>query len=78
MALVGQNGAGKSTLIKILTGAYRRDEGAVVFAGEGVSFSMPAESQARGIATIYQEINLAPSAPSPRTSICRANPAASA
>lgn len=60
MALVGQNGAGKSTLIKILTGAYRRDEGAVVFAGEGVSFSMPAESQARGIATIYQEINLAP------------------
>ena len=60
MALVGQNGAGKSTLIKILTGAYRRDEGAVVFAGEDVSFSMPAESQARGIATIYQEINLAP------------------
>ncbi|WP_457811035.1 sugar ABC transporter ATP-binding protein [Sinorhizobium meliloti] len=60
MALVGQNGAGKSTLIKILTGAYRRDEGAVVFAGEGVSFSMPAESQTRGIATIYQEINLAP------------------
>ncbi|MDK1493174.1 sugar ABC transporter ATP-binding protein [Sinorhizobium sp. 7-81] len=60
MALVGQNGAGKSTLIKILTGAYRRDEGTIVFAGEEVAFSMPAESQARGIATIYQEINLAP------------------
>ncbi|MDK1385776.1 sugar ABC transporter ATP-binding protein [Sinorhizobium sp. 8-89] len=60
MALVGQNGAGKSTLIKILTGAYRRDEGTIVFAGDEVAFSMPAESQARGIATIYQEINLAP------------------
>ncbi|WFU50639.1 sugar ABC transporter ATP-binding protein [Sinorhizobium terangae] len=60
MALVGQNGAGKSTLIKILTGAYRRDEGSIVFGGNEVSFSMPAESQAQGIATIYQEINLAP------------------
>lgn len=60
MALVGQNGAGKSTLIKILTGAYRRDEGEIVFAESAVSFSMPAESQAHGIATIYQEINLAP------------------
>ncbi|MGF9694077.1 sugar ABC transporter ATP-binding protein [Rhizobium sp. 0TCS1.26] len=60
MALVGQNGAGKSTLIKILTGAYRLDEGTIQFAGRDVSFSTPAESQAAGIATIYQEINLAP------------------
>jgi ribose transport system ATP-binding protein len=60
MALVGQNGAGKSTLIKILTGAYRLDEGTIQFDGRDVSFSTPAESQAAGIATIYQEINLAP------------------
>ncbi|OLP62033.1 sugar ABC transporter ATP-binding protein [Xaviernesmea oryzae] len=59
MALVGQNGAGKSTLIKILTGAYRLDEGQISFAGRDVSFSSPAESQKAGIATIYQEINLA-------------------
>ena len=32
-AVIGQNGAGKSTLIKILTGAYRRDEGTIVFDG---------------------------------------------
>jgi len=60
MALVGQNGAGKSTLIKILTGAYQRDEGAVLFDGREAAFAAPAESQAAGIATIYQEINLAP------------------
>jgi galactofuranose transport system ATP-binding protein len=60
MGLVGQNGAGKSTLIKILTGAYRRDHGAIVFAGKEVDFATPAESQRAGIATIYQEINLAP------------------
>jgi monosaccharide-transporting ATPase len=60
MALVGQNGAGKSTLIKILTGVYRRDEGTIAFDGKEVDFTMPAEAQAAGIATIYQEINLAP------------------
>ena len=48
MALVGQNGAGKSTLIKILTGAYQRDEGTIRFQGKNVSFSSPAESQAAG------------------------------
>jgi len=60
MALVGQNGAGKSTLIKILTGAYHRDDGSIRFNGQDIVFSSPAESQAAGIATIYQEINLAP------------------
>ena len=60
MALVGQNGAGKSTLIKILTGAYSRDAGAVVFQDKEASFRSTADSQAAGIATIYQEINLAP------------------
>ena len=60
MALVGQNGAGKSTLIKILTGAYSRDAGAISFDGKPVEFRSTADSQAAGIATIYQEINLAP------------------
>jgi monosaccharide-transporting ATPase len=60
MALVGQNGAGKSTLVKILTGAYTRDSGTIRFDGRDVAFGSPAESQAGGIATIYQEINLAP------------------
>ncbi|MDB4898611.1 MAG: ccmA, partial [Gemmatimonadetes bacterium] len=32
-ALVGENGAGKSTLVKIMTGAYHRDGGAVLLEG---------------------------------------------
>jgi galactofuranose transport system ATP-binding protein len=60
MALIGQNGAGKSTIIKILTGAYRKDAGTVLVSGNEVDFRSTGESQAAGIATVYQEINLAP------------------
>ena len=59
-ALVGENGAGKSTMIKVLTGVYQPDEGEVLFQGEEVSFSDPGDSQAAGISTIYQEVNLIP------------------
>ena len=60
MALVGQNGAGKSTMIKVLTGAYRRDAGAILFAGRPIDFASPQAAQRGGISTIYQEINLVP------------------
>ncbi|MBV9290492.1 MAG: sugar ABC transporter ATP-binding protein [Hyphomicrobiales bacterium] len=60
MALVGQNGAGKSTLIKVLTGAYRRDNGTILFGGRPIDFASPQEAQRGGISTIYQEINLVP------------------
>ncbi len=59
-ALVGQNGAGKSTLIKVLTGAYRRDSGTILFAGHPVDFHSPQQAQRHGISTIYQEIHLIP------------------
>lgn len=59
-SLMGENGAGKSTLIKALTGVYGIDAGTITLAGEQVSFSGPAQAQAAGISTVYQEVNLLP------------------
>jgi len=59
--LMGQNGAGKSTLIKILTGVHPRDGGTIRFAGRPFRASSPADAQRKGIATVYQEVNLVPS-----------------
>jgi ribose transport system ATP-binding protein len=53
--LCGENGAGKSTLIKILSGAYRPDEGGqIFFDGNEVSLT-PHTALKIGIHTIYQE-----------------------
>ncbi len=59
-ALVGENGTGKSTLIRILTGAERRDHGAVLLNGDSVEPRSPVQAQRMGIATVYQEVNLIP------------------
>jgi monosaccharide-transporting ATPase len=59
-ALVGENGAGKSTLIKVITGVHPLDTGQVRLRGEEVSFASPRAAQQAGIATIYQEVHLAP------------------
>jgi ribose transport system ATP-binding protein len=58
--LVGENGAGKSTLIKLLSGVYSKDSGRFFIAGEEVSIRSVLDAQRLGIATIYQELNLAP------------------
>ncbi|MFI7490588.1 sugar ABC transporter ATP-binding protein [Micromonospora echinaurantiaca] len=57
-ALMGENGAGKSTLIKVLTGVYDIDEGAITLAGEQVAFAGPMQAAAAGVSTVYQEVNL--------------------
>src|SRR5439155_9969112 len=59
-ALMGENGAGKSTLIKVLTGVYRRDGGEVLLDRASIDPRTPAEAQALGISTVYQEVNLVP------------------
>ena len=58
--LVGENGAGKSTLMKILSGAYVKDEGEIYWQGEKVEINKPKDSEELGIAIIYQEFNLVP------------------
>nr|WP_300151586.1 sugar ABC transporter ATP-binding protein [Propionicimonas sp.] len=57
-SLMGENGAGKSTLIKALTGVYSIDAGVIRLDGRTVTFNEPAQAQAAGISTVYQEVNL--------------------
>lgn len=56
--VLGQNGAGKSTLIKILSGAYRPDDGTINWQGELVSIDSPTHALGLGIATMYQELDV--------------------
>jgi simple sugar transport system ATP-binding protein len=58
--ILGDNGAGKSTLIKILSGVHRQDEGSVRVEGEEADFSSPREARSKGIATVYQDLAMAP------------------
>ncbi|MCP4250393.1 MAG: sugar ABC transporter ATP-binding protein [bacterium] len=57
-ALMGENGAGKSTLIKVLTGVHRSEGGSMHFRGQPFQAATPADAQAHGIHTVYQEINV--------------------
>lgn len=59
-ALMGENGAGKSTLIKVLTGVYTPDDGAMEFGGKVIAPRSTREAEAAGISTVYQEVNLVP------------------
>jgi rhamnose transport system ATP-binding protein len=54
-ALLGENGAGKSTIVKILTGIYRPDTGAIRIGGKLQSFSSPREAWGSGVSAIHQE-----------------------
>ena len=60
-ALIGENGAGKSTLIKVLSGVYQPDPGAVIeIEGERVSSLTPIEAMRKGIIVIFQDFSLFP------------------
>ena len=58
--LLGPNGAGKSTLIKCVSGAIEPTSGEILFLGEPLPPGDPAGSLKRGVATIYQELDLVP------------------
>lgn len=53
-ALMGENGAGKSTFIKVITGVHKPEQGKIFLEGKEVEFNSTRDSQAAGIACIYQ------------------------
>ena len=61
-ALMGENGAGKSTLIKCLTGVNKFEAGEIYLEGfDGTIVNKDTmDAQSKGIATVYQEVNLCP------------------
>ncbi len=60
--LVGENGAGKSTLMKVLSGVYPYGtySGNIIYNGKEQQSKTIADSEAAGIAIIYQELALIP------------------
>jgi simple sugar transport system ATP-binding protein len=58
--LLGDNGAGKSTLIKLLSGVFRPDSGAVVVDGRAVSFRSPRQALDAGVSTVFQDLATIP------------------
>jgi simple sugar transport system ATP-binding protein len=58
LGLVGDNAAGKSTLMKVLSGAYIPDEGAIYLNGQKTHITNPEESRLLGIEMVYQDFAL--------------------
>lgn len=58
--ICGENGAGKSTLMKVLSGAYPESSysGEIYVDGELCHFHTPKDAEDKGIAMIYQEVNM--------------------
>src|SRR5690606_36729030 len=58
--VLGENGSGKSTLVKLLSGIVLPDGGEIRFAGRSLLGGTPARFQAAGLATVFQEVLVAP------------------
>jgi simple sugar transport system ATP-binding protein len=58
--LLGENGSGKSSLIKILSGVYAPDDGAVAIDGQVARRWRPIDAIKAGIEVIYQDFSLFP------------------
>jgi simple sugar transport system ATP-binding protein len=58
--VLGENGSGKSTLVAVLSGLRRHDGGQLLLRGEPVLFRSPRQARAAGIATVWQDLAVAP------------------
>lgn len=58
--VLGDNGAGKSTFIKIISGLHKPSKGKYLFEGTDTFLESPRDARDRGIATVYQDLAVAP------------------
>jgi len=58
LGLVGDNNAGKSTLLKILSGGLQPSSGKIYLNGEEMHFKSPADAIEKGIAIVYEFLEL--------------------
>ncbi|HEX3983294.1 MAG TPA: ATP-binding cassette domain-containing protein [Acidisoma sp.] len=58
--ILGENGSGKSTLVKLLSGVVQPDHGRITVMGAAFTARDPAGAQTAGIATVFQEVLVAP------------------
>src|SRR5258706_12738254 len=59
-AVLGENGSGKSTLVKLLSGVLPPTRGAIRVEGQRIARFTPAAVQRLGVATVFQEVLVAP------------------
>ena len=58
--VLGENGSGKSTLVAVLSGLRRHDEGQLLVDGVPVRFRSARQARDLGIATVWQDLAVAP------------------
>ncbi|MDI6025323.1 ATP-binding cassette domain-containing protein [Corticibacterium sp. UT-5YL-CI-8] len=58
--ILGENGSGKSTLVKLLSGIVQPDGGTITLDRRAFNGSRPADFQAAGFVTVFQEVLIAP------------------
>jgi simple sugar transport system ATP-binding protein len=58
--VLGENGSGKSTLVAVVSGVQKPAEGELLLDGRPVRFRSPQQARSRGIATVWQDLAIAP------------------
>jgi len=58
--VLGENGSGKSTLVSVLSGLQRHEDGELLLDGVPMRFRSPRQARAAGIATVWQDLAVAP------------------
>ena len=72
--VLGENGSGKSTLVSVVSGLRRPDEGEVLVGGRPLKLRSPRRAREAGIATLWQDLAVAPLLPVWRNFVLGAEP----